>query len=70
MNLRSVANLLGDRLYTLPLAVLYITDKCNSRCVSCDYWRFGQTHMSMDLARRLADELPRSGTRYVLLSGG
>ncbi|HLF28090.1 MAG TPA: radical SAM protein [Anaerolineae bacterium] len=70
MNLRSAANLLGDHVYALPLAILYITDKCNSRCVSCDYWRFGQTHMSMDLVSRLSDELPRNGTRYVLLSGG
>ncbi|HJW83626.1 MAG TPA: radical SAM protein [Anaerolineae bacterium] len=70
MTLRSAANLLGDRLHALPVAILYITDRCNSRCVSCDYWRFGQSHMSMDLARRLSGELPRSGARYVLLSGG
>jgi MoaA/NifB/PqqE/SkfB family radical SAM enzyme len=70
MNLRAAANLTGDRLWTLPVAILYITDQCNSRCVSCDYWRFGQAHMSMDVIRRLADELPRSGARYVLLSGG
>lgn len=70
MGLRSLANLVSDRLYSLPVAILYITDTCNSRCISCDYWRFGRTHMSMDLVRRLADELPRNGTRYVLLSGG
>jgi MoaA/NifB/PqqE/SkfB family radical SAM enzyme len=70
MSLQAAANLLGDRLFALPVAILYITDKCNSRCISCDYWRYGRTHMSMDLVRRLADELPRSGARYVLLSGG
>ena len=70
MSLRATANLLGDRLFALPVAIVYLTDKCNSRCASCDYWRYGQRHMSLDLARRLAGELPRSGARYVLLSGG
>lgn len=70
MSWRSVANLLGDRLYALPVAILYITDKCNSRCISCDYWRFGRTNMRLSLVRRLASELPHGGTRYVLLSGG
>jgi len=70
MSWLSVANLLGDRLFALPVAILYITDKCNSRCISCDYWRYGRTHMSMDLVRRLACEFPRNGTHYVLLSGG
>lgn len=70
MNLQSAANLLGDRLFALPVAILYLTDRCNSRCISCDYWRYGRTHMSMDLVRRLADELPRNGAHYVLLSGG
>jgi len=70
MSLRSAANLLGDRLFALPVAIVYLTDKCNSRCISCDYWRYGRTHMAMELVLRLAEELPRSGARYVLLSGG
>lgn len=52
------------------MAILYITDKCNSRCISCDYWRYGRTNMSLELVDRLVDELPRIGTRYILLSGG
>lgn len=70
MSVRALLNLSSDRLFSLPVAILYITDKCNSRCISCDYWRYGRTHMSIDLVRRLAGELPRSGARYVLLSGG
>lgn len=70
MNLRPLLNLKSDRLIALPTAILYITDKCNSRCISCDYWRYGRTNMSVELVDRLADELPRSGTRYILLSGG
>lgn len=70
MNLRALLNLSTDRLHTLPVAILYITDRCNSRCISCDYWRFGRKNMELNLAERLAGELSRNGTRYVLLSGG
>ena len=27
---------------TLPLVTLYLTERCNSRCVTCDYWRHGR----------------------------
>jgi MoaA/NifB/PqqE/SkfB family radical SAM enzyme len=70
MNLRPLLNLNSDHLFTLPTAILYITDKCNSRCISCDYWRYGRTNMSLELVDRLVEELPRIGTRYILLSGG
>jgi MoaA/NifB/PqqE/SkfB family radical SAM enzyme len=70
MQLRCLMNLSSDRLHALPIAILYITDRCNSRCVTCDYWRFGRSEMSMELVDRLARELPVCGTRYVLLSGG
>src|SRR5512135_1302459 len=70
MDLRPVRNLNSDRLHALPMAILYITDKCNSRCISCDYWRYGRTNMSPELVDRLVSELPRLGTRYILLSGG
>src|SRR5215470_14557854 len=67
---RLAVNLAGDRLAALPLAVLYVTDRCNSRCITCDYWQYGQTNMPVTLARRLAPELRALGTQVVLLSGG
>ena len=70
MNPRAALNLLGDRLATLPLAILYVTDRCNSRCVTCDYWKYGQTNFSLENARRLAPQLKALGTQVVLLSGG
>ncbi len=63
-------NLLGDRLHSLPLGIVYLTDKCNSKCVTCDYWRYGQTFLSEDRARAVAAEFDRLDTRTVLLSGG
>ncbi len=70
MDPRLAVNLLSDRLAALPLAILYVTDRCNSRCVTCDYWRHGQTNLPLAQAERLARELPALGTQVVVLSGG
>lgn len=70
MDARLAVNLLSDRLAALPLAIVYVTDRCNSRCVTCDYWRYGQTNLPLAQAERLARELPALGTQVVLLSGG
>ena len=70
MNSRMLINLTSDRLATLPLAIVYVTDRCNSRCVTCDYWQFGRTNMPVARARALAAELVAMGTSAVLLSGG
>jgi Fe-coproporphyrin III synthase len=60
----------GSRLDHLPLVTLYLTERCNSRCVSCDYWRHGRTDMSRARVERLLPRLARLQTRVVLISGG
>src|SRR5713226_4431535 len=69
-DLRIVQNLLSDRMAALPLAIVYITDRCNSKCITCDYWRFGQTNMTLPAAQKLSTGLQALGTRMVLISGG
>lgn len=54
----------------LPLVTLYVTERCNSRCVSCDYWRHGRGDMGLDAVERLLPDLAQLGTQVVLLSGG
>src|SRR5262245_4224950 len=47
------------------------TARCNSRCVSCDWWRAdGHGDLSLAEIERLAAALPRFGTRVVVLTGG
>jgi MoaA/NifB/PqqE/SkfB family radical SAM enzyme len=57
-------------LQRLPLVTLYLTERCNSRCKTCDYWRHGRTDMTLDSLRRWLPGLERLGTQLVLLSGG
>ncbi|HEV7357409.1 MAG TPA: radical SAM/SPASM domain-containing protein [Steroidobacteraceae bacterium] len=49
---------------------LYLTERCNSRCVTCDYWRHGRVDMNLEAVQRLLPGLRRLGTQVALLSGG
>jgi MoaA/NifB/PqqE/SkfB family radical SAM enzyme len=47
------------------------TARCNSRCISCDWWRAdGASDLSLSEIRALAAALPRFGTRSVVFTGG
>jgi MoaA/NifB/PqqE/SkfB family radical SAM enzyme len=60
----------SPRLHSLPLVTLYLTERCNSRCVTCDYWRTGRADVSLDSVTRLLPSLTQLRTRFVLISGG
>jgi len=70
MQAKHLLNLMSDRLYTLPLVVLYLTDGCNSRCVTCDIWRNPRRNMRMELVEEIAGAFRELQVRWVLLSGG
>lgn len=57
-------------LQRLPLVTLYLTERCNSRCVTCDYWRHGRADLNLDSVQRLLPQLLELQTRVVLISGG
>jgi MoaA/NifB/PqqE/SkfB family radical SAM enzyme len=59
-----------DALRRLPLVTLYLSERCNSRCRTCDYWRHGRDDMDLAAVSRLLPSLRRLGTRTVMLSGG
>jgi Fe-coproporphyrin III synthase len=54
----------------LPLVTLYLSERCNSRCVTCDYWRHGAADMSFEAVQQLLPDLERLRTEVVLISGG
>jgi MoaA/NifB/PqqE/SkfB family radical SAM enzyme len=60
----------GSRLERLPLLTLYLTERCNSRCITCDYWRNGRADVSLETVRRLLPSLAQLQTQVVLISGG
>ncbi len=54
----------------LPLVTLYVTERCNSRCVTCDYWRHGRIDMNLESVKNLLPDLEQLRTQVVVLSGG
>ncbi len=54
----------------LPLVTLYLSERCNSRCATCDYWRHGRADMDLAAVERLLPSLARLGTELALISGG
>jgi MoaA/NifB/PqqE/SkfB family radical SAM enzyme len=55
----------------LPLVVFYPTSRCNSRCVSCDWWKHaGDDDLTVDQIDVVASALPALRTRLVAFSGG
>jgi Fe-coproporphyrin III synthase len=66
----AVQTAVNSPLRRLPLITLYVTERCNSRCVTCDYWRHGRIDFSLESVRRLLPDLAQLGTQVVVLSGG
>lgn len=69
-NIRYLPNLMQNKLRSLPLVVLYLTDGCNSRCAMCDIWRAPRRNMEMGLVDNIVRDATKLGTQLVLLSGG
>ena len=62
---------LTNRTFVLPIVVFFPTSRCNSRCVSCDWWKCsGAGDLTLKEIEAVADALPSLGTRMVLFSGG
>ena len=61
----------SNRTFVLPLVVFYPTSRCNSRCVSCDWWKCsGAGDLDLDEIEAVAASLPQLGTELVVFSGG
>jgi MoaA/NifB/PqqE/SkfB family radical SAM enzyme len=62
---------LTNRTFVLPMLVFFPTSRCNSRCVSCDWWKSsGADDLSLEEIAVLAESLPALGARLVVFSGG
>ncbi|HEY7171261.1 MAG TPA: radical SAM protein [Vicinamibacterales bacterium] len=61
----------ANRTFVLPIVIFFPTSRCNSRCISCDWWKAsGAGDLSIGEIAQLAAALPALGTRMVLFSGG
>ncbi len=59
------------RAIVLPVVIFSPTSRCNSRCVSCDWWKSdGADDLTMQEIQGVVEALPALGTRVVVCSGG
>ncbi len=70
MNIRALLNTLSSSVHSLPLVILYVTEGCNLRCVTCSYRKPVPGELTLDEIRSLAVELKRFGLRHIVFSGG
>jgi MoaA/NifB/PqqE/SkfB family radical SAM enzyme len=64
-------NVRTHRTWALPILLYAPTSRCNSRCVSCDYWKTdGSTDLGRDEVAALCRELTGLRTRLVVFTGG
>ena len=70
-NLLVQLNQATNRTFVLPILIFFPTARCNSHCVSCDWWKAdGAGDLSLAEIRALTDQLPALRTRLVSFSGG
>jgi MoaA/NifB/PqqE/SkfB family radical SAM enzyme len=70
-SLRIRASELTHRTFVVPLLIFYPTSRCNSRCVSCDWWRStGEDDLTLGEISEVSRSLSGLGTRVVAFSGG
>ncbi|MBI4670123.1 MAG: radical SAM protein [Chloroflexi bacterium] len=70
-NLAVKYNEATNRTLALPLLIFYPTARCNSRCLSCDWWKAdGRDDLTCEEIRALAAQLPALGVRVIVFSGG
>jgi Fe-coproporphyrin III synthase len=61
----------SNRTFVLPMVIFYPTSRCNSRCISCDWWKqSGEGDLTLGEIDQLAGALPSLGTQMVVFSGG
>jgi len=70
MSIKALLNTLGTECRTLPLVILYVTEGCNLRCISCSYRTPSPGEMTLEKIARLAGALKVSGLRHIVFSGG
>jgi MoaA/NifB/PqqE/SkfB family radical SAM enzyme len=70
MNFKAYLNTISNTARTLPVVILYVTEGCNLKCVTCSYRKPLPGELSFEEISHLASELKAFGLRHMVYSGG
>jgi len=70
MNIKAFLNTITNSARTLPIVILYVTEGCNLKCITCSYREAMPGELSLDEIKTLALQLKKSGLKHIVYSGG
>jgi len=70
MNFKAFLNTIGSSARTLPIVILYVTESCNLKCITCSYREALPGELSLNEIKELASQLNKLGLRHIVFSGG
>jgi Fe-coproporphyrin III synthase len=70
LNVNAFLNTVASRLRTLPVVILYVTEECNFRCITCSYRKALPGELSLAEIQQLAPRLQAFGLKHIAFSGG
>ena len=70
LNFKAFLNTISNSVRALPIVILYVTEGCNLRCITCSYRDALPGELTLAEIKELARELVRFGLRHIVYSGG
>jgi len=70
MNFRALFNTFSSTSRALPIVIIYVTEGCNLRCISCSYRSSLPGELTLSGIQELASTLKAFGLRHIVYSGG
>ncbi len=70
MNYKAFLNTISTTAHTLPIVIIYLTEGCNLRCVTCSYREALPGELTLDEIEKLANDLSKFGLKHIVFSGG
>ncbi len=70
MNFKAFMNTVTSHARALPIVILYVTEGCNLKCITCSYRQPAPNELTLDEIKQLAQSLVHFGLRHIVFSGG
>jgi len=70
VNYKAFFNTVSTKAHCMPVVILYVTEGCNLKCLSCSYRQPMPGELTFDEIKQLAQQLSAFGLKHIVYSGG